>query len=90
MNGSMQSLAVRRLPLRLTRDPTHTSARFFWLGSARAGKVIDRVLELDGSRSETRDGPRRRSLKRFSNARHRVGAFIAWSWRGLYLFGEHG
>jgi predicted GH43/DUF377 family glycosyl hydrolase len=47
MNTSMQSLAVRRLPLRLTRDPTHTITRFFWLGSARARKIIDRVMELD-------------------------------------------
>ncbi len=47
MNTSIQSLVVRRLPLRLTRDPTHTITRFFWLGSARARKIIDRVLELD-------------------------------------------
>ncbi len=47
MNTSIQSLAVRRLPLRLTRDPAHTITRFFWLGSARARKIIDRVMELD-------------------------------------------
>jgi len=41
------SLAVRRLPIRLTRDATHTITRFFWLGSARARKIIDRVLGLD-------------------------------------------
>lgn len=41
------SLAVRRLPLRLTRDPSHTITRFFWLGSARARKIIDRVIGLD-------------------------------------------
>ena len=44
---SMQSLAVRRLPIRLSRDPAHTITRFFWLGSARARKIIDRVMELD-------------------------------------------
>ena len=42
-----RSLAVRRLPIRLTRDPTHTITRFFWLGSARASKIIDRVMGLD-------------------------------------------
>ena len=41
------SLAVRRLPIRLTRDATHTITRFFWLGSARARKIVERVLGLD-------------------------------------------
>ena len=44
---SRELLAVRRLPIRLTRDPAHTITRFFWLGSARARKIIDRVLGLD-------------------------------------------
>jgi predicted GH43/DUF377 family glycosyl hydrolase len=43
----MQSLAVRRLPIRLSRDPAHTITRFFWLGSGRARKIIDRVMGLD-------------------------------------------
>lgn len=43
----MQSLVVRRLPIRLTRDPAHTITRFFWLGSGRARKIIDRVMGLD-------------------------------------------
>ncbi len=41
------SLAVKRLPIRLTRDPSHTITRFFWLGSARARKIIDRVMGLE-------------------------------------------
>jgi predicted GH43/DUF377 family glycosyl hydrolase len=41
------ALTVRRLPIRLTRDPSHTITRFFWLGSARARKIIDRVMGLD-------------------------------------------
>jgi predicted GH43/DUF377 family glycosyl hydrolase len=41
------SLAVKRLPIRLTRDPAHTITRFFWLGSARARKIIDRVMGLE-------------------------------------------
>jgi predicted GH43/DUF377 family glycosyl hydrolase len=45
------SLAVRRLPIRLTRDASHTITRFFWLGSARARKIIDRVLGLDEERT---------------------------------------
>jgi len=43
---SMESLAIRRLPVRLTCDPRHTITRFFWLGPARARKVIDRVMGL--------------------------------------------
>jgi predicted GH43/DUF377 family glycosyl hydrolase len=43
----IEPLAVRRLPIRLTRDPAHTITRFFWLGSARARKIIDRVMGLD-------------------------------------------
>jgi predicted GH43/DUF377 family glycosyl hydrolase len=43
---SMSNLSVRPLPIRLTRDPAHTITRFFWLGSARARKIIDRVMGL--------------------------------------------
>ncbi|MEN6337862.1 MAG: glycoside hydrolase family 130 protein [Phycisphaerales bacterium] len=42
----MQALTIRRLPLRLTCDPRHTITRFFWLGSQRARKIIDRVIGL--------------------------------------------
>jgi predicted GH43/DUF377 family glycosyl hydrolase len=31
----------------LTRDPAHTITRFFWLGSGRARKIIDRIMGLD-------------------------------------------
>ena len=43
---SMQALMIRRLPVRLTCDPRHTITRFFWLGSTRARKIIDRVMRL--------------------------------------------
>ncbi len=43
---STEALAVRRLPVRLTSDPRYTITRFFWLGPARARKIVERVMRL--------------------------------------------
>ena len=43
---SKEALEVRRLPARLTSDPRHTITRFFWLGPARAKRVVERVMRL--------------------------------------------
>jgi hypothetical protein len=37
---------VQRLPYRLTGDARRTITRFFWPGTERARKIIDRVLNL--------------------------------------------
>lgn len=44
---SIEALRVRRLPVRLTSDPKHTITRFFWLGPARAKRVVERVMRLN-------------------------------------------
>jgi len=44
---SSEPLTLRRLPVRLTADPTRTITRFFWAGPDRARKVIDRIMGLD-------------------------------------------
>jgi len=44
---STEPLALKRLPVRLTADPTRTITRLFWAGPDRARKVIDRVMGMD-------------------------------------------
>jgi len=44
---SSEPLALRRLPVRLTADPTRTITRLFWPGPERTRKVIDRVMGLN-------------------------------------------
>jgi hypothetical protein len=42
-----EPLALRRLPVRLTADASLTITRFFWLGPARARRLIQRIAVLD-------------------------------------------
>jgi predicted GH43/DUF377 family glycosyl hydrolase len=44
---STEPLALRRLPVRLTADASLTITRFFWLGPARARRLIQRIAGLN-------------------------------------------